>query len=82
MRVIRKTQTFQPAIISTYTVYYFLNVYLQLGVKGYSDKLSVLLEKLVEKMVSFEIDPKRYEVLKEFVSCLGLTLLYILNKKS
>ncbi|XP_045188841.2 insulin-degrading enzyme-like [Mercenaria mercenaria] len=36
-----------------------------LSVKGYSDKLHVLLKKILEKMVSFKIDPKRYHILKE-----------------
>lgn len=36
-----------------------------LSLKGYSDKLHVLLKKVMEKMVSFKIDPKRFEILKE-----------------
>ena len=44
----------------TYLIY-------QLGVKGYSDKLDVLLRKVLEKLVSFKPDPKRYEILKEMV---------------
>ncbi|KAL4232280.1 hypothetical protein ACF0H5_009851 [Mactra antiquata] len=41
------------------------NYGINLSVKGYSDKLDVLLKKIVEKMVSFKIDPKRFEILKE-----------------
>lgn len=36
-----------------------------LSVKGYSDKVDVLLRKVVEKLVTFKPDPKRYEILKE-----------------
>lgn len=43
----------------------------QLSVKGYSDKLHVLLKKIMEKMVTFKIDPKRYEILKELVRFVG-----------
>ncbi|XP_060579124.1 insulin-degrading enzyme-like, partial [Ruditapes philippinarum] len=38
---------------------------ISLSVKGYNDKLDVLLRKILEKMVSFKIDPKRFEILKE-----------------
>ncbi|WAR20847.1 IDE-like protein [Mya arenaria] len=38
---------------------------LQLSVKGYNDKLDVLLMRVLEKMVTFEIDPKRYDIIKE-----------------
>ena len=44
-------------------------VFLQLSVKGYSDKVDVLLRKVVEKLVTFKPDPKRYEILKELVNC-------------
>ncbi|XP_052772336.1 insulin-degrading enzyme-like [Mya arenaria] len=36
-----------------------------LSVKGYNDKLDVLLMRVLEKMVTFEIDPKRYDIIKE-----------------
>ena len=36
--------------------------------KGYTDKLHVLLRKVVEKLATFKIDPKRFEILKELVS--------------
>lgn len=38
---------------------------ISLTVRGYSDKLDVLLNKIVQKMVSFNIDKKRFEILKE-----------------
>ncbi|XP_034244574.1 insulin-degrading enzyme isoform X2 [Thrips palmi] len=38
---------------------------LQLGIEGYSNKQHVLLEKLVEKMVNFQVDPLRFDILKE-----------------
>ena len=40
--------------------------------KGYSDKLDVLLKKVIEKLVSFKVDPKRYEILKELVGIFRL----------
>lgn len=40
----------------------------QLLVKGYNDKLHVLLEKIMERMTSFQVDPKRFEILKDAVS--------------
>ncbi|KAI8388880.1 Metalloenzyme, LuxS/M16 peptidase-like protein [Radiomyces spectabilis] len=36
-----------------------------LAVGGYSDKLSVLLEKVVQKMRNFEVDPERFKLLKD-----------------
>ncbi|GLH05411.1 SFRICE_018075 [Gryllus bimaculatus] len=36
-----------------------------LGVCGYHSKQHVLLEKIAEKLTSFKIDPKRFEILKE-----------------
>ncbi|XP_014680687.1 PREDICTED: insulin-degrading enzyme-like [Priapulus caudatus] len=38
---------------------------LTLAVEGYSDKQHVLLRKVMEKMTSFQIDPKRFDILKE-----------------
>ena len=38
---------------------------LQLSVKGYSDKLPILLKKLIEKLTTFVIDPQRFKILKE-----------------
>lgn len=38
---------------------------LNLTVKGYNDKQHVLLEKIMERMTSFTVDPKRFEILKD-----------------
>lgn len=40
----------------------------QLGVGGYNHKQHVLLSKIMEKLTNFQIDPKRFEILKENVS--------------
>lgn len=40
----------------------------QLSVKGYNDKQHIILKKIMEKMVTFEIDDKRFEIIKEAVS--------------
>jgi hypothetical protein len=40
----------------------------QLGVGGYNSKQHVLLDKIMEKLTDFKIDPKRFEILKENVS--------------
>ncbi|CAH2322379.1 insulin-degrading enzyme isoform X2 [Pelobates cultripes] len=36
-----------------------------LSVKGYNDKQRILLRKIIEKMATFEIDEKRFEIIKE-----------------
>lgn len=46
---------------------------LQLSVKGYSDKQHILLKKIIEKMATFEIDEKRFDIIKEAVSSDSLT---------
>jgi len=40
----------------------------QFTIRGYSDKQHVLLQKLMDKMMSLEIDDKRFEILLERVS--------------
>lgn len=45
---------------------------LQLSVKGYSDKQNILLKKIIEKMATFEIDERRFDIIKEAVSAAGL----------
>lgn len=40
---------------------------LQLSVKGYNDKQHILLKKIIEKMATFEIDEKRFDIIKEAV---------------
>lgn len=34
-------------------------------VNGYSEKQAIFLEKILEKMFNFEVDEKRFEILKE-----------------
>ncbi|CAK9808752.1 Insulin-degrading enzyme [Anthophora quadrimaculata] len=36
-----------------------------LEIGGYNDKQHVLLQKIMDKMVNFKIDPKRFEIVKE-----------------
>uniref|UniRef100_A0A671U714 Insulin-degrading enzyme n=1 Tax=Sparus aurata TaxID=8175 RepID=A0A671U714_SPAAU len=36
-----------------------------LSVKGYNDKQHILLKKIIEKMATFEIDEKRFDIIKE-----------------
>ncbi|XP_051946151.1 insulin-degrading enzyme-like isoform X2 [Xyrauchen texanus] len=38
---------------------------LLLSVKGYNDKQHILLKKIIEKMAMFEIDEKRFDIIKE-----------------
>ncbi|CAL1547485.1 unnamed protein product [Lymnaea stagnalis] len=38
---------------------------LTLTVKGYSDKLPILLEKILEKMATFKVDPNRLAIFKD-----------------
>ena len=46
----------------------FHHCLLQLSVKGYNDKQHILLKKIIEKMATFEIDEKRFDIIKEAVS--------------
>lgn len=41
---------------------------LQLSVKGYNDKQHILLKKIIEKMATFDIDERRFDIIKEAVS--------------
>ncbi|KAG5331760.1 IDE enzyme, partial [Acromyrmex charruanus] len=36
-----------------------------LSISGYNNKQHVLLEKIMDRMINFEVDPKRFEILKE-----------------
>ena len=36
-----------------------------LAVKGYSDKQGVLLNKIMDKLTSFSVDPNRFNILKD-----------------
>ncbi|KAK6178603.1 hypothetical protein SNE40_013354 [Patella caerulea] len=38
-------------------------IHLNLG--GYNDKQDILLQKILERLTSFRVDPKRYEIIKE-----------------
>jgi len=38
----------------------------QIIINGYDHKLGLLLNKVVEKLVEFDVDPQRFEVLKDF----------------
>uniref|UniRef100_A0A8C7Z5M7 Insulin-degrading enzyme n=1 Tax=Oryzias sinensis TaxID=183150 RepID=A0A8C7Z5M7_9TELE len=38
---------------------------MNLSVKGYNDKQHILLKKIVEKMASFEINERRFDIIKE-----------------
>uniref|UniRef100_A0A8C4YMS4 Insulin-degrading enzyme n=1 Tax=Gopherus evgoodei TaxID=1825980 RepID=A0A8C4YMS4_9SAUR len=38
---------------------------MNLSVEGYNDKQHILLKKIIEKMTTFEIDEKRFEIIKE-----------------
>jgi secreted Zn-dependent insulinase-like peptidase len=49
----------------------------QLSIGGYNSKQHVLLDKIMEKLTNFKIDPKRFEILKENVSIDGV-FFYIL----
>ena len=42
-------------------------IFPQLTVKGYNDKLVTLLERVVEKMTEFTVDPARLAIFKELV---------------
>ena len=39
-----------------------------LAVKGYSDKQGVLLDKIIDKLTRFTVDPARFNILKELYS--------------
>lgn len=49
-------------------VMFFSHCLPQLSVKGYNDKQHILLKKIIEKMATFEIDEKRFDIIKEAVS--------------
>lgn len=58
------------------TFFYLIFVCVQLGIGGYNHKQHVLLSKIMEKLTNFQIDPKRFEILKENVSTLFFWKLY------
>ena len=57
----------QAALLCIECAKIFLHLF-QLVVKGYSHKQHILLQRIIEKMTSFEIDPQRFELLKDNVS--------------
>jgi len=52
---------------------------MQFTIKGYSDKQHVLLQKLMDKMMTLEIDEKRFAILLERVSCICFITIYFLR---
>ena len=46
---------------------YALVFFFQLSIGGYNQKQKVLLTKILEKMTTFKVDPKRFEIFKEMV---------------
>ncbi|XP_065207037.1 insulin-degrading enzyme [Planococcus citri] len=36
-----------------------------LGLSGYNEKLPVLLDRVIDRMVTFQVDPKRFEIIRE-----------------
>lgn len=46
--------------------------FLQLSIKGYNDKQSILLKEIIQKMVTFGINQLRFDIIKEEVSCAAL----------
>jgi insulysin len=44
---------------------FFFNLFAKLSLKGYNDKLPTLLQKLIEKLTTFIVDPQRFNILKE-----------------
>ncbi|XP_035713273.1 insulin-degrading enzyme [Folsomia candida] len=39
---------------------------LEIAINGYDHKIGLLIEKIFERLVDLEVDPKRFEVLKDF----------------
>lgn len=49
-----------------------------MGIVGYDDKQRVLLDKIIDKMLNFKVDRKRFAIWKENVIFLLLIFLHIL----
>lgn len=64
-------------LFSYFTLQFKIWSMFQLGLEGYSNKQHVLLEKLVEKMVNFKVDPLRFDILKENVVSLCMASCYL-----
>jgi len=57
-------------------------LYFQLYVAGYDHKLGLLLEKVVERLVNFSCDEKRFDVLKEGTHAQTPTYTTLLSSQS
>ena len=55
---------------------------LQLEVKGYSDKLEILLRKILDRLSNFTINQQRFDIIKEAVSTPCFTDFYIWEIRS
>lgn len=49
-----------------------------MGIVGYDDKQRVLLDKIIDKMLNFKVDRKRFAIWKENVIFLLLIFLHVL----
>lgn len=61
-----------PSAIKFYGFYLLFFLFAQLTISGYNDKQGVLLDKILERMTNFQINSKRFELLKEIVSICGV----------
>ncbi|KOX69206.1 Insulin-degrading enzyme [Melipona quadrifasciata] len=52
-----------------------------LGIVGYDDKQHVLLNKIIDKMINFKVDPKRFEIWKENVCVVTFYVYYLTVEK-
>lgn len=50
-------------------LYLFVCLSIQVKIKGFNQKQSVLLNSIVRKLVDFVVDDKKFAVYKELVSC-------------
>jgi secreted Zn-dependent insulinase-like peptidase len=54
-------------------------LFCQLEVRGYNDKLDILLKKIMERLTNFTVDPQRFDIIKELVCVLYICLSYSLS---
>ena len=57
--------TFWNFNVNTFFFFFLFNLFAKLSLKGYNDKLPTLLQKLIEKLTTFIVDPQRFKILKE-----------------
>ena len=50
--------------------------FLQLSIRGFNHKQPVLLKKIFDRMTNFQVDPKRFPLIKERVREFGLMSFY------